>query len=63
MDTPCGKGYAEVFQGLSTLCTPDDTHPGEEWTHQENTWSGAINIPVGAARAITGSGMTNLEEA
>ena len=45
---PCGKGYAEVFQGLSTLCTPDGAHPGEQWTDQENTWSGAINIPVGA---------------
>jgi hypothetical protein len=60
MDTPpCGKGYAEVFQGLSAFCTPDGTHTGEEKTDRENTWSGAINIPAGAARTITESGMTD----
>jgi hypothetical protein len=46
--SPCGNRYAEVFQGLSTFYTPDDTHTGEEGTDRENTWSGTINIRVGA---------------
>jgi len=44
----CGNRYAKVFQGLSTFCTPDGTHTGEEGIDQENTGSGTINIPVGA---------------
>jgi hypothetical protein len=44
---PCGNRYAKVFQGLSTFCTPDGTHTGEEGIDQENTGSGTINIPVG----------------
>jgi hypothetical protein len=46
MGTPCGNRYAKVFQGLSTFCTPDGTHTGEEGIDQENTGSGMINIPV-----------------
>jgi len=45
---PCGNRYAEAFQGLSTFCTPDGTHTGEEGIDQENTGSGTINIPVAA---------------